>query len=169
MVPVVRALTAAHSHNIVHRDLKPDNIFVTDSGTVKVLDFGIAKLAQGGDDSALIRSEAAQASEPPAGAPRELTRRGILVGTLPYMSPEQWGGGGSAVDHQTDLWAAGMGLTLEQLHHEVRATIRSRAEIEDLHDARIADRRRRLGLVEEPLHHSTWLDSSCCSTFTTTR
>jgi len=109
MVPVVRALTVAHTHNIVHRDLKPDNIFVTDSGTVKVLDFGIAKLAQGGDDDrALIRSEAAKASEPPTGAPRELTRRGILVGTLPYMSPEQWGGGGSVVDHQTDIWAAGI-------------------------------------------------------------
>jgi eukaryotic-like serine/threonine-protein kinase len=48
MVPVVRALTVAHSHDIVHRDLKPDNIFVTDAGAVKVLDFGIAKLVHGG-------------------------------------------------------------------------------------------------------------------------
>ena len=57
IVPVVRALTAAHAHNIVHRDLKPDNIFVTDSGTIKVLDFGIAKLVHGEDEdnAALLR------------------------------------------------------------------------------------------------------------------
>src|SRR5690606_6860830 len=46
IVPVVRALACAHEHNIIHRDLKPDNIFITDAGTVKVLDFGIAKLGQ---------------------------------------------------------------------------------------------------------------------------
>ena len=48
IVPVVRALQCAHERNIVHRDLKPDNIFVTDSGTVKVLDFGIAKVLEQG-------------------------------------------------------------------------------------------------------------------------
>jgi serine/threonine protein kinase len=109
IVPVVRALTAAHAHNIVHRDLKPDNIFVTDSGTIKVLDFGIAKLAQGDDEdsAALLRAVAANPSQPtPAG--RELTRRGHLMGTLPYMSPEQWGAGNTNVDHQTDLWAVGI-------------------------------------------------------------
>jgi serine/threonine protein kinase len=120
MVPVVRALTVAHAHNIVHRDLKPDNIFVTDSGTIKVLDFGIAKLAHGGDEGgALIRSAAAKASGPNAEGTRELTRRGLLVGTLPYMSPEQWGaGGGGAIDHQTDIWAAGI-LLFEMVagHH----------------------------------------------------
>jgi len=110
MVPVVRALTVAHEHNIVHRDLKPDNIFVTDSGTVKVLDFGIAKLAQGGDeDGALVRSAAAKAAAPNANGSRELTRHGTMMGTLPYMSPEQWGAvGAGAVDHQTDLWAVGI-------------------------------------------------------------
>ncbi len=115
MVPVVRALTVAHSHNIVHRDLKPDNVFVTDSGTVKVLDFGIAKLLHGGADEgvASARSAAAMAAEaaPAPGAPagkRELTRRGTMVGTLPYMSPEQWGAAGGVVDHQTDLWAVGI-------------------------------------------------------------
>src|SRR4051812_33468236 len=66
IVPVVRALTAAHLHSIVHRDLKPDNIFVTDSGTIKVLDFGIAKLVQGDDDdnAILMRTVAAVAANP---------------------------------------------------------------------------------------------------------
>jgi eukaryotic-like serine/threonine-protein kinase len=115
IVPVVRALTAAHAHNIVHRDLKPDNIFVTDSGTIKVLDFGIAKLVQGdNDDNALllrtVAANPANAAQPghPAPGGRELTRRGHLMGTLPYMSPEQWGAGNAAVDHQTDLWAIGI-------------------------------------------------------------
>src|SRR6185436_1107602 len=68
IVPVVRALTVAHAHDIVHRDLKPDNIFVTDSGTIKVLDFGIAKLVQGDDDdnAMLLRTVAAN----PASAPQ---------------------------------------------------------------------------------------------------
>jgi serine/threonine protein kinase len=110
MVPVVRALTVAHAHNIVHRDLKPDNIFVTDSGTVKVLDFGIAKLVHGGADEGV--PSAPSLTPRPAvlgpGAPRELTRQGTMVGTLPYMSPEQWGAAGGVIDHQTDLWAVGI-------------------------------------------------------------
>jgi serine/threonine protein kinase len=121
MVPVVRALTVAHVHDIVHRDLKPDNIFVTDSGTVKVLDFGIAKIVQGGDEdgSTIARNvAAARAAEPSPAGKRELTRRGTMIGTLPYMSPEQWGAGGGAVDHQTDLW--GVGIILFEMvagHH----------------------------------------------------
>jgi eukaryotic-like serine/threonine-protein kinase len=112
IVPVVRALTVAHSHDIVHRDLKPDNIFVTDSGTIKVLDFGIAKLVHGGADESAVPASSAVArdlaSSAAAGARRELTRRGAMIGTLPYMSPEQWGAGGGIVDHQTDLWAVGI-------------------------------------------------------------
>ncbi|HWO23476.1 MAG TPA: protein kinase [Kofleriaceae bacterium] len=110
IVPVVRALTVAHAHDIVHRDLKPDNIFVTDSGTIKVLDFGIAKLLHGGNDEGVVPAPnaAALASEPRSGAKRELTRRGTMVGTLPYMSPEQWGAAGGVVDHQTDIWAVGI-------------------------------------------------------------
>jgi serine/threonine protein kinase len=111
VVPVVRALTIAHAHDIVHRDLKPDNIFVTDSGTVKVLDFGIAKLLHGGglDESAPpAQAMTAAPAEPSLAGKRELTRRGTMVGTLPYMSPEQWGAAGGVVDHQTDLWSIGI-------------------------------------------------------------
>lgn len=109
IVPVVRALNAAHAHNIVHRDLKPDNIFLTDSGIVKVLDFGIAKLIQRGDHDGpgLVKTMALHLSESGGGDRPDLTQRGALVGTLPYMSPEQWGSGGP-VDAQTDVWAVGI-------------------------------------------------------------
>jgi serine/threonine protein kinase len=103
MVPVVRALACAHEHNIIHRDLKPDNIFVTDGGTVKVLDFGIAKIMQ---EHALPEQSANASREGMLDASPELTRRGALVGTLPYMSPEQWLG--ASVDHRTDIWAVGI-------------------------------------------------------------
>jgi eukaryotic-like serine/threonine-protein kinase len=102
MVPVVRALTVAHASSIIHRDLKPDNILVTKSGTVKVLDFGVAKLAALGDDESTNRPR------PRAGTEVGLhdTRAGAIVGTLPYMSPEQLGT--DTVDHRSDLWAVGI-------------------------------------------------------------
>ncbi len=83
IVPVVRALARTHAEGIVHRDLKPDNVFLTDSGTVKVLDFGIA-----------CAFDAAT------------SRDGTVMGTLRWMSPEQWGAG--QVDHRTDIWAVGL-------------------------------------------------------------
>jgi serine/threonine protein kinase len=102
MVPVVRALTVAHASSIIHRDLKPDNIIVTKSGTVKVLDFGVAKLAALGDEESTNRPR------PRAGTEAGLhdTRAGAIVGTLPYMSPEQLGT--DTVDHRSDLWAVGI-------------------------------------------------------------
>ena len=119
VVPVMRALVRAHEHGIVHRDLKPDNIFLTDSGTVKVLDFGIAKLVQeqasGEAGTPITPAMLAQmdiaGTDPatPAGidsATPALTGRGALIGTIPFMSPEQWMGEG--VDHRTDLWAVGI-------------------------------------------------------------
>jgi serine/threonine-protein kinase len=85
-VEVLDALGAAHAKNIVHRDLKPDNIYVAPSGRPKVLDFGIAKLSDGGIGSA--------------------TRTGSLLGTPHYMSPEQ--AAGKVVDHRADIYAMGV-------------------------------------------------------------
>ncbi|HEX3482292.1 MAG TPA: serine/threonine-protein kinase [Kofleriaceae bacterium] len=103
MIAVVRALDHAHRAGIVHRDLKPDNIFVTTTGTVKVLDFGIAKL---------VGSPANHAAQTPE-APAIHDDQTVItvssngpVGTRPYMAPEQWLG--VDIDHRTDLWAVGV-------------------------------------------------------------
>ncbi len=104
MVPVVRALERAHEHGIVHRDLKPSNIFVTDRGSVKVLDFGVARLV-GRKESDLARASAMDLNAI-ANPDPTFTGSNTLVGTLPYMSPEQWGA--DVVDHQSDLWAIGI-------------------------------------------------------------
>jgi serine/threonine protein kinase len=112
MVPVVRALVRAHEEGIVHRDLKPDNIFVTDSGTIKVLDFGIAKVLHGDAGPQEIASgEIAVPTddELTGGGSTELTRQGAIMGTMSYMSPEQWGIG-IEIDHRSDIWATGIML-----------------------------------------------------------
>ena len=82
-VQMLRGLAKAHARGIIHRDIKPANVFVTTDGVVKLLDFGIAKLA----DVSLTG---------PASRP---------LGTVAYMSPEQ--AHGTPVDHRTDLWSAG--------------------------------------------------------------
>jgi len=92
---IAAALDAAHERGIVHRDLKPANIRVTPDGTVKVLDFGIAKPGADGSSSNLTHS-------PTTIGP---TADGTLLGTAPYMSPEQ--ARGKAVDKRTDIWAFG--------------------------------------------------------------
>jgi len=86
------ALEAAHAKGIVHRDLKPANIKLTPEGTVKVLDFGVAKAitAEPGADTI---------------ATADVTRDGVIVGTAPYMSPEQ--ARGLPVGIRTDIWAFG--------------------------------------------------------------
>lgn len=106
IVPVVRALQRAHEFNIVHRDLKPDNIIVTDTGTVKVLDFGIAK-PLGDTNTPRSRSLPGETIPGHAVSRNSLTvREGKLAGTVPYMSPEQWGA--DTIDCRTDLWAVGL-------------------------------------------------------------
>ncbi len=81
---IAQGLWYAHQHGVVHRDIKPENIMITPEGTIKIVDFGLAKLA---------------------GSSR-LTRTDTAVGTARFMSPEQ--AMGKSVDHRTDIWSLGV-------------------------------------------------------------
>ncbi len=91
-IQLADALAAAHDQGIVHRDIKPANVMVTESGRVKILDFGLAKLAKAATDN----------------AETELTRDGMILGTAPYMSPEQ--AQGDTVDPRSDIFSLGIVL-----------------------------------------------------------
>ncbi|UQA59483.1 WD40 repeat domain-containing serine/threonine protein kinase [Polyangium aurulentum] len=107
MLPVARALQCAHEAGIVHRDLKPSNIMLAESGAVKVLDFGIAKLLGDASPSeAPTTAPEAWTSDPAAMA--ALTETGVMIGTRAYMAPEQWRG--EPVDGRADIWALGVML-----------------------------------------------------------
>ncbi|MFF3316792.1 protein kinase [Streptomyces sp. NPDC003035] len=82
---VLEALAYSHQHNIVHRDIKPANVIITDTGAVKVMDFGIARALHGAQST--------------------MTQTGMVMGTPQYLSPEQ--ALGKAVDHRSDLYATG--------------------------------------------------------------
>src|SRR6266550_2444938 len=98
-IQVVSALVAAHETGIVHRDIKPENIMLRPDGYVKVLDFGIAKLAEQQVPLTTPRDEALSLVE---------TNLGSILGTVRYMSPEQACGG--EVDKTTDIWSLGVVL-----------------------------------------------------------
>jgi Tol biopolymer transport system component len=85
-IQIAQGLSKAHAIGIIHRDIKPANLIVTEDGLVKIVDFGIAKLL--GDAT--------------------MTRTGTIVGTVAYMSPEQWLG--RSIDVRSDLWSVGVVL-----------------------------------------------------------
>ncbi len=90
---IAAALEEAHEHSVIHRDLKPGNIIVTPKGQVKILDFGLAELAQNEQDASTVDV---------------MTTTAELSGTLPYMSPEQLSG--QPADARSDIYATGVAL-----------------------------------------------------------
>jgi Tol biopolymer transport system component len=98
---IAEALEAAHGQGIIHRDLKPANIKVRPDGTVKVLDFGLAKAIGTASDS----NSENLANSPTLTTPIGMTQMGTLLGTAAYMAPEQ--ARGRAVDERADIWAFG--------------------------------------------------------------
>jgi len=97
---IAEALEAAHEQGIIHRDLKPANIKVRADGTVKVLDFGLAKAMEPAGSSAVNTSQSPTITTP------AMTQAGMILGTAAYMSPEQ--AAGTPVDRRADIWSYGV-------------------------------------------------------------
>jgi serine/threonine protein kinase len=100
-IQIADALEAAHASGIIHRDIKPANIFVTKRGQAKILDFGIAKMAQ-----ELRAGESGVGRKSPTTADAVVTVPGAQIGTFAYMSPEQERG--EELDARTDLFSLGL-------------------------------------------------------------
>jgi serine/threonine protein kinase len=104
-------LVAAHAKNVVHRDIKPENLFVTKSGAVKVLDFGIAKVFE--------RQQTRQST----------TRAGMVMGTPAFMAPEQALAHWDEVDARTDIWAVGATMFMLISGHHVHEAQSSQEQL----------------------------------------
>jgi Tol biopolymer transport system component/predicted Ser/Thr protein kinase len=103
-IEIAEAVAAAHEQGIIHRDLKPANVKVRDDGTVKVLDFGLAK-ALGSPEIRGAGSSPSIDNSPTITSPFQMSQLGVVLGTAAYMAPEQ--AKGKAIDKRVDIWAFG--------------------------------------------------------------